>query len=166
MPEASGGTNTETVSIFPVLACAYGDSPWSGKLACACGHSAINGCWRCGIQGTRLAPDGITKLGATSYGGYSANAPARTYDPSKASPWTPQEVCYTREGHFDRSVAADLKCSNALYSARARLADVITSEELAKAQGVPNSASDAPEGMQNIAQHKDSILSTKCPVSN
>jgi hypothetical protein len=126
----------QKLSLFPILMCAHGDSPWGAKLACACGHAAINGCWRCGIQGTQEAPDG-TKLSSTAFGSCFEAGPCRTYDISSGE-WTNEKVCFAKEavrGRFtlDRKLAARLKTSDELYTARGHTAVDISEDEQSKA---------------------------------
>lgn len=134
----TGKPGAEEVQLYPVLMCAYGDGPWASKLACACGQTALHGCWRCGIVGSRQAPDG-TKLGSTVFGGANAPAPCRTFD-LETQTWQEGKVCYakrTADGAdlvLDRDEAARLKTSDAFFQVRANTAVDITLEEQQKSR--------------------------------
>lgn len=133
-----GQPAVEKIELFPILMCAHGDSPWSAKLAGACGHAALNGCWRCRLQGSQMAPNGA-KLGSTAYGGYSDNteeaALAREYSHAEGE-WHDIRVNYAKASGgkviFDRDIAQKLKTTDEDYAARAACSEEISLEELLK----------------------------------
>jgi hypothetical protein len=121
------------IEIFPVLMGAHGDAAWTAKLARGCGHSACNGCWRCGIVGTNKAPYG-TKLNSVAFGGYHKATPCRTYD-READEWVEGEVLYASDRPssgicLDPMEAARLRVPDDVFVARGNTAARIWSEEL------------------------------------
>jgi hypothetical protein len=132
------------VDVFPVLASAIADAPWSAKLARGCSHNASHGCWRCGIVGTMEAPDG-TRLKSTAFGGYSEPAPCRMYVEEEMR-WMDEEVAYTEawltdgEAHLNRPVAERLRVSDHLFVARGNTAEKIRDEEFSKRSTHPGAS--------------------------
>jgi hypothetical protein len=149
MPFTDKAHNGDTVSIFPALMFAHGDAPWSSKRARGCGHTACNGCWRCGIVGVTKTPDGA-KIGGTAFGGYSEAAPCRTWDEGTGE-WVEGEVQYARqeglsqEPCLDRSEARRLKTPDDMFIMRGNTADHITAEEMGSF--VEHTATQANPGM-------------------
>jgi hypothetical protein len=123
----------QPIEVFPVLMGAHGDAPWLTKLACGCGHSACNGCWRCGIVGATEAPN-QTKLNSVAFGGYAEEAPCRTYD-REANSWLGGEVLYAKDAPLsgpvlDRKEAARLKVQDDIFILRGNTAAQISDEEM------------------------------------
>lgn len=147
--QADGASPEErTIKVFPILTCAHGDSPWSAKLAGACGHAATNGCFRCGVQGTQFTHAG-DRLKATSYGCYADQGPARTYDMEQHE-WKEEKVCLAKQDAdggwvFDRELAERLKTSDDVFVARGNTADNITEQvQAARAAGAAAGANTPP----------------------
>jgi hypothetical protein len=142
-PSEMAGTPYQTateaaagIEIFPILMCAHGDSPWSAKLACVCGHAAENGCHRCGLQSAKQAPNG-DKLSSSAYSGAHAPAPCRTFD---RTGFKYTKICYlcrpiedtgTDEDNivFNKKEAALIRVDDRKYDMRANSAEEISQEE-------------------------------------
>lgn len=125
--------NGSEISLFPVLMCAHGDTPWSAKLASGCGHTAVNACHRCGLTGTKRAPDG-EKLPAVAFGGTFEPSACRSFD---SVGFKESTICYSHPlpngtFTFDKEGAARICTTDAKYDMRANAAEKATVEEYSK----------------------------------
>lgn len=124
------------VKLFPILACAHGDTPWAAKLACACGHTAAHACHRCGIVGTKRAPND-EKLSAVSFGGVFEPSACRTFN---SQGFEESEVSFARAPsgpnalatEFNTTEAARIQTTDDMYDMRANSAEKASSEEHGK----------------------------------
>jgi hypothetical protein len=115
------------LSLFPILMCAHGDTPWAAKLACGCGHTAAHACHRCGIVGTKCNADG-ERLSAVSFGGASEDAECRTFD---LQGFHHSTISYTdpHTRSFNTSEARRIQTTDAMYDMRANAAEKAAVEE-------------------------------------
>jgi hypothetical protein len=121
------------ISLFPILMCGHGDTPWQAKLVCGCGHTAAHACHRCGIVGTKRAPNG-EKLPAVSFGGAFEPAPCRTFDHKGFKDSTISYSYLLNDGKltFDREGASRIRTTDAMYDMRANAAENASAEEHTK----------------------------------
>jgi hypothetical protein len=117
------------VSIFPILMCAHGDTPWAAKLACGCGHTAAHACRRCGIVGTKRNSSN-EKLSAMAFGGASGRAACRTFD---AKGFQHSTISYSQPhpntNAFATTEAARITTTDEMYDMRANSAENASEEE-------------------------------------
>jgi hypothetical protein len=118
------------ISLFPVLLCAHGDTPWSAKLAGGCGHTAANACHRCGLTGTKTAPNG-EKLPAVSFGGTSEPSACRSFD---SRGFHDSTICYSHplpngSFTFNQEGSARICTTDDKYDMRANAAEMAAAEE-------------------------------------
>jgi hypothetical protein len=151
----------QPIEVFPVLMGAHGDAPWLTKLACGCGHSARNGCWRCGIVGATEAPN-QTKLNSVAFGGYAEEAPCRTYD-QEANTWLEGEVLYAKDAPLpgpvlDRKEAARLKVQDDIFILRGNTAAQISVEEISAChQRILDGAGTVPSRSMQQTMSKENV---------
>ena len=130
-----------SVRIHPVLVCLNADTPAHAAAACALGSSALKGCSRCWVVTHKVryitAPDGEDEirisLPASAYCGYADETEFQKFEYGEMQPPELARLCQTSlQGSifFDRTVAANMTVSDAMYFSRGLLAQKVIEEEL------------------------------------
>jgi hypothetical protein len=125
--------SSNNISLFRILMCGHGDTPCQAKLVCGCGHTAAHACHRCGIVGTKRAPNG-EKLPAVTFAGAFEPAPCRNVGHKGFKDSTIPYSHHLDDGKLtlDREGASRILTTDAMYDMRANAAENASAEEHAK----------------------------------